>query len=371
MITFKFRAYPNYNQQHKLWQHANLLNKTYNYFLNQKIEAYEKDKRSIKKSEQQTELTQLKVAQPELKEIYSQVLQQVTDRLDKTYKSFFNRGYGFPNFRSCKNFFGITYPQSGFKIDSNKLITTAYGTIKFKKHRYFLGDIKQITITSKYNKWFICITTDYIKPESDAKGIVGIDVGISNAVATSDGNIIKSQNHNKYFDKQINTLKSRRDLLCKRGSNHFRFLTKVVRRLYGAKHRKVLDFLHKVSYNLSQSYDTIVCENLNLKQMSESKIKGLNRELRSSQLAKLISLLEYKTNNLLKVNPMNTSKTCNRCGSIHDMPLSKRIYECECGYKEDRDINAAKNILCLGQAILKRGYAATITLQEALAFRQE
>jgi putative transposase len=87
--------------------------------------------------------------------------------------------------------------------------------------------------------------------------------------------------------------------------------------------------------------------------MSESNIIGLNRELRNSRIAYFISLLEYKCKEVIKVNPYNTSKMCNKCKKIHNIDLSIRVMDCECGNILDRDINAAKNINCLGQAILK------------------
>ena len=149
-------------------------------------------------------------------------------------------------------------------------------------------------------------------------------------------------------------MKSLRDTKCKSGtkrSRRFKFLSKRIRTLYGAKNRKQVDFLHKISYGLSQEYDTVVVEDLNLKKMSESESTGLNRELRNSSLGKLISYLEYKCNHLIKVNPYNTSKKCHNCGRIHNMPLSNRTMNCDCGYIGDRDINAALNILCLGQAL--------------------
>ncbi len=206
------------------------------------------------------------------------------------------------------------------------------------------------------------------------KSIVGVDVGITNIIATSDGEIIKNKNHMKYFDKQINKLKSRRDSKCKKYSRKWRFLSKKIQNLYDVKNRKQKDFLHKISYNLSQKYDTVVVENLDLKKMSESKITGINRELRNSSIGLLLSFMNYKCNHMIKVNPHNTSKICNKCGKIHNMPLNIRTLECECNYVEDRDINASKNILCLGQAIIreieKNSDNVSHLMREAAAFRQ-
>ena len=304
-----------------------------------------------------------------LKEIYAQVLQQVPLRLDKTYKDFFRRGFGFLHFRSCRNFFGICYPQSGYSIQDNIFYTKTYGSIKFIKHKNIQGNVKIVTITCEHNKWYLCIVTDFEKEKSQNNQIIGIDVGITNLAALSNGEIIRNKTHAKYFDKQINKLKSRRDK-CKKYSKKSKYLNQVVQRLYGVKNRKINDFQHKISKNLSSKYSTIIVEDLNLKGMSEGVITGLNRELRNSKLASFISKLSYKSFRLIKVNPYNTSKTCNKCGNIQDMPLYKREYICNnCGYKEDRDVNSAKNIFCLGQAILSKVCTVSSTLQEAFSFR--
>lgn len=370
MIAFKFRLYPNKKQQDKLWLHANKLNQVYNQFLNEKIETYKKHGFNISRYDLNSQLPWMKCEDSILKNINAKVIQQITLRLDNTYKAFFKHfkdGQGFPKFRSCKNFFGICYPQSGrgYSIQNDIFITKVYGNIKFKNHREIIGNIKTATIICDKNKWFLCVITDFEKGKTGLD-IIGLDVGITNIIATSQGDIIRNKTHAKYFDKQIDKLKSRRDK-CKKYSRKHKFLNQVVQRLYGVKSRKIDDFQHKVSKNLSSKYDTIVIEDLNLKQMSEGKITGLNRELRNSKLASFIYKLKYKTNKIIEVNPKNTSKICNNCGKLHDMPLNKREYICSCGYKEDRDVNAAKNILCLGQAILLKVRAVDTNLQKVLS----
>lgn len=371
MITYKFRIYPSKAQQTILWSHANKLNFLYNYFLNQRKTAYEKDKTTITRYDQQKELVVMKKSDVSLKEIHSQVLQQVPLRLSETYDSFFKRykhGQGFPKFRSCKKFFGITYPQSGYIISDNFFKTKAYGKIKISMHRKIHGNVKQVKITCDGNNWYLCIVTDYMQCSQNPTDMVGCDVGITNIAALSNREVIKNATHAKYFDKKINALKSKRDSSTIKGSRRNKFFTKVIKRLYGAKERKIKDFLHKVSKTLSSKYDTIVLEDLNLKAMSEKNITGLNRELRNSKIALFIQYLQYKTKNVVFVNPMNTSKTCNNCGKLHSMGLSHRTMQCECGYIEDRDVNAAKNILCLGQAYIN-GYSTECSIQEALSFR--
>jgi putative transposase len=376
MLTFQYRLYPTKSQQQKLWQHANKLNWLYNYFLNQKIEAYKTEKKSISKNTQQGELVKLKETDPILAEIHSQVLQQVAIRLDRSYQSFFRTvksnktAGGFPKFRSCKDFFGICYPQSGFVIIDGLFKTKVYGDMSFVQHRDLKGQIKQVSISNKNNKFYINITTDHIKA-TKASGSIGIDIGLKHLVVATDGLKIKNRTDSKYFDKQIAKVQSRKDQVVK-GSRKYKFLKKVANRLYGAKVRKINDFQHKVSKRLGSTYDTIYAEDLSVKSMSEGKWTNLNRSIRNAKLAQFLSFLGYKTNHLVLVNPRNTSKTCNKCSKIHiDLKLSDRTITCSCGNIYDRDENAAQNVFCLGQAMQENpAYVGSMTIQEALAFRR-
>jgi putative transposase len=372
MLTYKYRLYPNKEQVSLLWKHANKCNWLYNYFLNQRIEVYKNTGKGVSKKQQQKELVNLKENDSAIREIHSQVLQQITLRIDETYKAFFKRnkeGQGFPKFRSCKKFFGIRYPQSGFSIQDDVFHTKIYGDIKFYKHRSYQGNIKQVMLICDKDKWFLCITTDFDIQKTEQKKKESIDVGITNLYATSSGEIVKNKTHAKYFDREINKLKSRRDKQCKKYSREWKNLSRIINRLYEMKGNKVRDYLHKKSQNLSCKYDTVFCEDLSLKEMSESERTGLNRELRNSQLGTFINYLQYKTN-IVKVNPRNTTKTCYQCGSIQDMPLWNRTYKCKCGYKEDRDVNAAKNIFCLGQAIISGLCTESSMIQEALPYKE-
>ena len=376
MRTYHYRLYPAQEQQVKLWQHANKLNWLYNYFLNQKIEAYKKDKTNISQSDQQKELVLLKQSDEIISEIYSQVLQQVPLRLKNAYSAFFRRvknkeTAGFPKFRSCRDFFGICYPQAGYTIADNIFKTKVYGKISFIQHKKIQGAIKQVSITNKYNRWYINITTDFTDKNINAQSSIAIDVGLKHLVVSTDGTKIVNCTHAKYFDKKISAIQSRRDKLTK-GSRKYKFLNKIKQRLHDAKVRKINDFQHKVSKRLARKYDTIFAENLSVKSMSESKITSLNKAIRNAKLAQFLSFLKYKVNNLVLVNPRNTSKTCNSCDKIHtDLKLSNRTISCSCGKIYDRDENAANNIFCLGQAILDHPeYVGSMTIQEALSFRK-
>lgn len=177
---------------------------------------------------------------------------------------------------------------------------------------------------------------------------------VTNIAATSDGEIIKNkaQRDARYFNKIIARVQRKR-AKCKKGSRRSKYLNRVTRKLSGVKSRKILDFQHKVSTRLTEKYDTIFIENLSVKRMSESDISSLNREIRDASMGQFLSLLKSKAEKFVEIDPHNTSKTCNICGKIHEnLTLAQRQISCKCGAEYDRDVNAAKNIYCLGQAVL-------------------
>jgi putative transposase len=381
MFTYQFKLNVPKETQSLLWKHANRLNFLYNYFLKQKIDNYNscKEDSSVKKittCDQSKELVRLKKSEEfkDLKEILAQSVQAVPARLDKAYDAFFRRVKrkeiaGFPKFRSCKNFFGLLYPQygCGYKIKDNTFITKIYGKLTFNKYREIKGNIRQVSIFNRKNVFYLNIVTDHsYEKNSTSNTTLAIDVGIKSLVVGRDSNgkilRIKNKTHSRYFNKQIDKLKSRRDKLPKKYSREYKRLNRIIQKLSDVEIRKTKDFQHKVSKNLSSHYDTIFVEKLNAQKMSESDSTSLNRNLRQAKLAQFLNFLEYKTFRFVKVNPAYTSKTCNKCGFVHkDLKLSDRFIKCQCGNEYDRDENAAENIFCLGQAILN-GCAEGITL---------
>jgi len=369
--TYKYRIRPTTAQAKLLWNHSCLLNNVYNKFIALEKEAYEKDKSYINLYDLNKELLKLKEENQKLSDIHSQVLQQVSIRVDTAYKAFFKHVTQHPpNFRSCRNFFNITYPQSGYSIRGNKFITKIYGSISIKLHRPIQGTIKQVSLG--YNEgWYLNITTDYTPIKPGATTRVAIDLGVTNLATTSTGETIIGPTHQKHFDKKIDQLKARRDETCKKDSLRFKYLSKVVRHLHNVKTRKTNDSLHKITHDLSSKYDTVILEQLNIKDMSESKITGRNRMIRNACISRFITMLKYKMNRVVEVNPMYTSQTCSLCHTKLEkkLPLRTRTFVCpHCGMKIDRDHNAAINILQLGLAKDSRIYKQDVSIVDIPPF---
>ena len=361
MLTIKYRIYPTRKQQDALWKQSNLLTKLYNQFLEQKITAYKNKGINIKRFELQSQLPKIKEENPEYKEIHSQVLQQVPKRLTETYNAFFRRGFGFPNFRSSKFFFGLVFPQNtGCRVVGKRLVV-GKERIKMVQHRSIPESIKTRTITrTADNKWSVCLSYENQQHlQVNNEKILGVDLGLKNIIYCSDGHSIKNKNHMKYFDKQIAKIQSGQSK-CKKWSRQYRKHQKVINRLYGQKVRKTKDFLHKVSHTLvHKDFDIIGLEKLEPKRMTEqSKWHGLNKSMRNSQLALLTSYIKYKAENegkrVVFVNPKHTSKKCSVCGKKNDIKLWNREMNCDCGNHMDRDYNASLNIMNLARDSLCR-----------------
>ena len=97
-------------------------------------------------------LPQLKLEKPELDQLHSQVLQNVVDRLDKSFQGFFFRRCksgekpGFPRFRGMHRYDSFCYPQTGFEVIGKELKLSKIGHIRIKLHRPINGKIKTCTI---------------------------------------------------------------------------------------------------------------------------------------------------------------------------------------------------------------------------------
>ena len=365
MLTYKFPLFPNSVQQDTLWDHSLALNKLYNHFLEVEKQAHVAKQPFLNNYALNNLIPKLRQEMVVYSGIHAQALQHVSYRVATSYNLFFKHvTIHPPKFRSCSQFFNIFYPQldNGYHLIGNIFHTKQYGDIRFYAYREMVGTVKTVSITHDdiRNKWYLCICTDGKRyPTKFTNKHIGIDLGITNLVTTSDGETIKGPvTHTKYFDKQINKLKARRDAKHKVGSRRFKKLSKVVRKLYAVKNHKTKDVLHKISNDLSKRFDTIIVEDLNTKKMTEGKIHGLNREMRNVGIGMFLDFLAYKSYKVVRVNPFDTSKTCCKCGHVHEkMPLSKRKWTCPvCETILDRDRNAALNVLHLGRAKLSRFY---------------
>ena len=366
--TYKFRIYPNKTQINKIDYILDLSHKLYNAMLEQRKIAYELNKDfyedlNINYNTQSVELSKLKKEFNEYKNVYSQVLMNVADRLDKAYDNFFRRinekkngkniKAGFPRFKSKFNYRSITYTQSGFKImDNTHLYLSKIGKIRMFKHRKIKGNIKQLTIKKdKSNNYYATFTVEEnnnINYSEFPYNAIGIDVGLISLIKTSNDEPINPPKYLRRSEKKLKRAHrslSRKQKKSKNRENARIKLARISNHIANQRN----EFAQKLSKNIVDNHNFIAYEDLNISNMVKNH--KLAKSIEDASWGMLINDIIYKAERAgkyyIKVNPKYTSMKCSKCGNImDDLSLDIREYHCsKCGITIDRDLNAAINIL--------------------------
>ena len=365
--SYKFRMYPN-NEQEKL------INKTigscrfiYNHFLDKKVSnAYNGIKLIPELSEEKTFL----------KEVDSCALRNSIFNLEDAYKRYYKNLGGYPKYKikeinnSYKtNNIKSTYKGKNYnsiKLDLiNKTITLPklkeVSIRGYRNKNKLNGEVKSAVIKKEANKYYVSILVeeDITLPQFIPNNIVGIDLGIKNFLITSHNEKIK--NTIKINEKRLRGLQ-RGLARCKIGSkNRYKLKLKIQRLFMKIKNaRKFL--LHNITNKIISENDIIAVENLDVESMKKNHY--IAKCLTENPIAEIIRVLNYKAtwNNkkLIEVDRYYpSSQLCSVCNyqnkKIKD--LSIRNWECpQCRHVHDRDVNAAINIMCEGLKIYIKTY---------------
>ena len=356
--AYKYRLYPNKQQEVLLAKHFGCCRFIYNYALDKKVKAYQKDKTNLSRFDIQADLPKMKKSEEYhwLSEVNSLSLQAALANLDSAFVKFFREKKGFPNFKSKKA------SKQSFSIPQNTRVKFDEGRVyipKFRKgikarfHRKFEGLVKTSVITrTSTGKYYISILVEVNEVDAAPKPIsenkaVGIDLGIKTFAVLSDGTEI--QNH-KYLKRSIKKVKRLQRSLSKKAKGS-KNREKARLRLARA-HERVCnqrnDFLHQVTHRLVANYDTICLETLSASNMVKNH--RLAQALEDIAINRFNTLLEYKAKkhgvNILRIGRFEPSSKMCTCGYInHNLTLSMRSWKCPfCGVVHDRDLLAANNI---------------------------
>jgi len=369
--TFKYRLLGNETTFGNAERWLNLCRHLYNAGLEQRISAYRGSRISLSCYSQMNELPELKVDFPEYREVGSQVLQDVLERLDRAYRSFFRRvrngngKAGFPRFKGRDRYDSFTLKQAGWRLDGRYFSIRNVGRFKLRLSRPIEGDIKTVTIQrSPTGHWYVCFSCDRVperRLELSDKAI-GLDVGIKLFCVDSEGHRVENP---AYFRESERLLRRRQRVLCRRvkGSQGRRSARVLVAKAHEKVRNQRMDFLHKVANYYIQNYGMICVENLNIRGMVKNR--HLSKSISDAGWGAFIGLVEYKAEEagraLIRIPRFEpSSKVCSECGAINqELTLSDRQWVCQsCGVLHDRDYNAAKNILRVGQALQEATYAS-------------
>ena len=330
--AYKYRIYPTIRQAELLGQHFDACRLIWNLALEVKIYSYKTQHVSLNKYDLSSQLTDLKKEFVWLNNINAQSLQNVLNDIDLSFTNFYQNKTKYPVFKSK-----IKTKKSCKFRQYNRIVGSKLYVMKFSEgikiqldKRIPNGIIRNVVISkSSTNKYYASITYENKEELPKKKSVtdstaVGIDVGLKHFVVLSDGNKIENP---KYFRKSQERLKILQQKLAKKpyikgvkSSNRRNKLKLKIAKAYEKITNQRKDFLHKLSNQITNDYDTICMEDLNIKGMMK--------------------------NHKLEIGRFEPSSRLCTCGVINrDLKLSDREWDCKsCGRHHDRDILAANNI---------------------------
>jgi putative transposase len=288
----------------------------------------------------------------------SHTLQQAISNLDNSYTNFFKGRASFPKYKKkqVKGSFKIPIE---VKVDFEQWTVKLpkYGLISINIDRKFNGIVRNSTVSrTPTGRYFISILVDTLVKEPELKPIkesstVGIDLGIKHFAVLSDGRKIDNPRSTLKFAK---VLRREQRILSrkKKGSKRRKRQVLRVAKVHESITNKRKDFLHKLSTEITNQYDTICLETLNVEGLKQNK--KLAKHISDASWGEFVRQLEYKAKwkgkNILRIGRFEPSSKMCMCGKINnELKLSDREWTCKhCNATHDRDLLAANNIKTFG-----------------------
>jgi len=376
--AYRYRFYPTTEQESLLRRTMGCARLVYNKALAARTDAWYERQERIDFVKTSSMLTSWKKQEDLdfLNEVSSVPLQQGLRNLQKAFTNFWAGRAKYPNFKKKHSGGSAEFTKAAFRWrDGQVFLAKCTEALPIRWSRDLPEGCEPSTITIKLEasgRWFasLLVDTDIAQlPKSDKQ--IGLDVGITSLIATSNGDKIANPKHFKQLRKKLKRVQKSLSRKQKGSSNRHKARLKVAK-----VHAQITDarkdFLHKLTTRLVRENQTIVVEDLAIKNMVKNHKLGVaghpQRALAISDASwgELIRQLAYKCEwygrELIKIDRwFPSSKRCGNCGHIVDkLPggrvprpaLNIREWECpKCKETHDRDLNAARNILAAGLAV--------------------
>ncbi len=368
-ITYRYRIYPSATQEQQLIEWMEICRGAYNYALREIKDWCDSrkglvDRCSLEKEyilspelrfpgelQQLNNLPKAKEEFPKLREVPSQVLQQAIKQLYRGWEYFQERGFGFPRFKKYGQFKSLLFPQ--FKenpVTNLHLKLPKMGAIPINLHRPIPTGfvVKQVRVLRKADKWYasISLQCNVSVPDPAPYGHpIGVDVGLSKFLATSDGVLVKPPKFFKQLQSGLKVLQRRLARKQKRSKNYEKQRLKVAR-----LHHKIdntrKDFHYKQAHALCDAGDMVFMEDLDYRIAAKGMFGKHMLDAGFGQFRTIVKYVCWKRGKFFGVvDARGTSQECPECGGEVKKDLSVRIHDCpHCNYKTDRDVAAGQNI---------------------------
>ncbi|MDE1823539.1 MAG: transposase, partial [Candidatus Micrarchaeota archaeon] len=282
MRAYKFRIYPDQKRQKAVDDSISLSQRLYNKLLEKTIEAHKNN--SSSKISQRTINQFLNEIIKEDKAylgLYAHVRVDIRNRILKTYQNFFRRcqqkksgakvKVGFPRFKSKDRFNSITHIENNgsFRIEKGRLRVSKIGTMRIEQHRNITGNVKTMTIKREGSDYYAIFTAEQIikPPKIEDTNPVGIDMGIDNFIALSDGQTVQKP---KFFKKREKRIAKWQKIVARRnkGSKRREKAKQQLQEEWKGIINQSNDFMHKISDKLVHGgFTSFVVEALHMDNM--------------------------------------------------------------------------------------------------------
>ncbi|MGC8877495.1 RNA-guided endonuclease InsQ/TnpB family protein [Thermus sp.] len=364
-VSYQYRLRPTKAQARALDHQLYLAAKLYNTALEQRKLLWKGRRKFVSYCEQAAELKVLRREFPEYGALNHTALQNVLRRLDRAFARFLegvrrSEGVGYPRFKKKDRFRTLEFTYGdGVKLLPDgrggwTLRLQAVGWVRLVWHRDLPpgAKIKRVWVTKKADGWYATFALE--APEESVRRPlpptgkrVGVDVGLENLLALSDGTLLDNP---RWLKKAERRLAEKQRILSKKvkGSKRWRKLKRQIARLHQKVARKRRDFYLKLAWDLAREYDLIAVEELNLTGLAQGMLaKPIHDAGWGAFLRETLPYIAWKAGRkVVFVDPKGTSQTCASCGASVPKPLSERLHVCpSCGHTAHRDVNAAQVIL--------------------------
>lgn len=374
--AYKIEIKPTKEQKIKINKTIGVSRYVYNFYLIHNKEIYEKEKRFVSGIEFSKWLNNEYIPNnPDkawIKEVSSKATKQAIMNADGAFRKFFNGKAKFPRFKKKKKQTVKAYfpknNKTDWTIERHRVKIPTLGWVRLKEYGYVPLNAKVYsgTVSQQADRYYVSILVEEendINNSSYSEGI-GIDLGLKEFAIISNGTTYKNINKTakvKKLEKKLireqcslsrkyeslKKQKNKKEGEATRQNIQKQVLKvqKIYRRLYNIR----TDYINKIVAEIVKTKpEYVTIEDLNVSGMMKNK--HLSKAIASQKFSEFRTKLISKCkNNDIEVRLVDrfypSSKLCNKCGKIKkDLKLSDRVYKCECGYIEDRDLNASFNL---------------------------
>jgi putative transposase len=279
-------------------------------------------------------------------------VQEAIIDLGSAFRGFFEKRGRYPRFKhkDSRASFCAANEAGTFRADGKRIKLPVIGWVRMREEVRFTGPLKRATVSCESGRWFVAlmIDTDDVQPVAQPAAVVGVDLGVTALATLSTGEVIEGPRSHKAALKRLRRL-NKAQARKRRGSANFRKAKRRLTKLHARIANIRRDATHKLTTDLTKTYEVIGIEDLNVRGMSANR--HLARAVMDGGFFELRRQLDYKArlygSRIVVANRWYpSSKTCSCCGVIKPtLDLAERMFRCtDCGFEAGRDHNAALNL---------------------------